>query len=203
MISGDSGEYEVLTKGVELSSKVDGMAVEIGLRRGLGTKTILDAVRKFCPTKRVISIDPYGSIPYVGREHIGEIRLDYTDDMKVDCMVDIWTDIQKNPVKIKYDFYPYTDNFFFQTFPNGVPKYDLEFTFDKLYSFAHIDGPHYVSHISESVNWFNERMNTGACIVIDDVTIDFIDIKPIQALFIQLGWKELHMGLKKGLWQKL
>lgn len=200
MIEGDSAEYEFLTEAVELSKDVEGMCCEIGLRRGMGTKTIIDAVRQYCPTKTVVAIDPYGSIPYIGREHMGECRLDYTNQMKSDCMADLWAYVRDNPVSFKY--FDMTDDYFFYLFDHGVPSYDLDYKNMPGYSMAHLDGPHTVSHISREVIWFNDRMESGACICVDDVTIDFVDIRPIQELFDTLGWEQLRLGLKKGLWKK-
>lgn len=200
MIEGDSGQYEYLTDAVELSKDVEGMCIEIGLRRGLGTKTIIDAVRQFCPNKTVIAVDPYGSIPYIGREHMGECRLDYDNQMKADCMADIWAYVRDNPV----NFCPFlmTDNVFFGTFEFGFEIYNIDIIKCNKYSMAHLDAVHTVAAVSSEIKWFNERMDSGATIVVDDVTIDFIDIKPIQELFNKLGWEEIKMGLKKGLWKK-
>lgn len=200
MIEGDSGEYEFLTEAVGLSADVEGMCIEIGLRRGMGTKTIIDAVRRYCPTKTVIAVDPYGSIPYVGREHIGEIRLDYDNNMKVDCMIDMWMYVRENPVNFRYECL--TDHEFFSKYTNGVYKYEEDPILEQLYSMAHLDGPHHYPAIYQEVVFFNERMNTGAVIVIDDITLDFINIEPVKQLFVSLGWEEVKLGLKKGIWQK-
>lgn len=200
MIEGDSAEYEFLTEAVELSRDVEGMCCEIGLRRGMGTKTIIDAVRHFCPTKTVVAIDPYGSIPYIGREHMGECRLDYTNQMKSDCMADLWAYVRDNPVSFRYE--EMRSEEYFSRFIDHVTIHDLEPKFQRLYSMAHLDGVHTVKAISREVIWFNDRMDSGACICVDDVTIDFVDIRPIQELFTRLGWEQVKMGLKKGLWRK-
>lgn len=115
-IEGDSGEYELLTEAVELSKDVEGICVEIGVRMGMGTKHIIDAICEHRPGSTVIGIDPYGSILYTGREPNGPCRLDYTNEMAKRCMAAM--------------------------------------------------------------------------------------IAPVQKLFEQLGWEQLKMGLKKGLWQK-
>lgn len=199
-ISGDSGEYEFLTEAVELSKDVEGIAIEIGVRRGLGTKTIIDAVRQFCPNKTVVGVDPYGSIPYVGREHIGEIRLDYDNLMKADCMISLWGYVRENPVNFRME--TLTDYAFCKKYSDGVPKYDIDETIETLYSFAHLDGPHNYKHVSTEILWFNDRMLSGATICVDDCTIDFIDIEPIKKLFTELGWVLIKMGVKKGVWRK-
>ena len=199
-LSGDSGEYEFLKEAVELSKDVEGMCVEIGVRRGLGTKTIIDAVRQFCPNKAVIAIDCYGSIPYTGREHVGKIRLDYDNTMKNDCMANLWAYVRDNPV----NFYPciMTDDVFFGCYNFGFELYDIDVIRCNKYSMVHLDAEHTVADVARQILWFNERMDSGAVICVDDVTIDFFDIKPIQKLFTELGWVEIKMGFKKGLWAK-
>jgi hypothetical protein len=60
----DSGDYYLLTKGVELSAHAEGLTCEIGLRTGGGTKHIMEALSKYRPGKVHIAIDPYGNILY-------------------------------------------------------------------------------------------------------------------------------------------
>jgi len=200
MILGDSAEYEYLSEAVALSKDVEGMCIEIGVRRGLGTKTIIDAVRQYCPHKTVVAVDPYGSIPYVGQEHIGEIRLDYDNPMKFDCMVDLWNYVRENPVNFRPECL--TDYEFFDKYHDGVPKYDIDIAIEKLYSMAHLDGPHNFEHVSTEIEWFNLRMNGGSVIVIDDVSPEYIDIKPVNELLDFLGWDLVKEGNKKNLYVK-
>lgn len=199
-ILGDSGEYEYLTEAVELSKDVDGVCCEIGLRMGLGTKTIIDAVRQFCPTKTVISIDPYGSILYQGREMNEPCRLDYTNDMKYRCLSALYAYLVDNPVD--YHYYDVEDTVFFERYAKGIEKYDLDKNVLNTYSMVHFDGPHHYEAIKHELLFFNDRMASGATIIVDDITIDFIDIKPVNELFIKLGWTILKQGAKKGLYQK-
>lgn len=199
-ITGDSVEYEFITEAVQLSFGVVGVCIEIGLRRGLGTKTIIDAVRAYCPEKTVIAIDPYGSILYHGREMNEPCRLDYTNQMKNECLAALYSYLVDNPCS--FQFYNWTDERYFLRMEHGVPVYELDETLVTNYSFAHLDGPHTVKHVSNEIKWFNHRMLAGATIVVDDVTPDFIDIEPIKELFTQLGWELVKMGAKKGLWRK-
>lgn len=199
-ISGDSGEYEFLTEAVQMSANVEGMCVEVGVRRGLGTKTIIDAIVQYRPGTTVISIDPYGSILYTGREHMGPCRLDYTNDMGKECMLALSEYVIYKPVFWK----PFlmTDTFFFKSFSDGIELYELETVLCNKYAMVHLDGVHTIAAVAEEIRWFNNRMDKGAVIVIDDITPDFIDIKPIQKLFTMLGWEEVKLGLKKGIWKK-
>lgn len=199
MILGDSDEYWFLTEAVELSKDVEGMCCEIGLRRGMGTKTIIDAAIEYRPGSTVLSIDPFGSIPYEHRE--GQIcRLDYTNDMYKEVLADMSAYvIGKN---VNWLMFKETDRRFFLNSPDGVELYDLEPELCNKYAMVHLDGPHGYDAVAKEILWFNDRMDKGATMVIDDVSPDFIDIKPIQGLFAVLGWDELKMGNKKGLWQK-
>lgn len=199
-ISGDSGEYELLTKGVELSKDVDGMCIEIGLRRGMGTKYIIDAVRQFCPNKQVISLDPFGSIPYVCREPDGPCRLDYDNTMKREATSAIHQYVEENPVN--FQFINLTDTQFFKRYSDGVPIYELDERIETKYSFVHLDGPHYVNGIIEEANFFRQRMAKGATLAIDDCTIDFFDIDAVEKII--LTWFDLVItGEKKRIYRRI
>ena len=199
-IFGDSGEYEFIKEAVELSKDVPGMCVEIGVRRGLGTKTIIDAVREYCPGKTVIAVDPYGSILYQPREHVEPCRLDYDNPMKNQTMAAMWSYIAEHPVNFRFECL--TDELFFEKYANGVPKYDIDASIEEWYSMVHLDGPHNYEAVSNEIIWFNRRMKSGAVIVIDDITPDFIKIEPINELLVSLGWEILKQGFKKGLYVK-
>ena len=66
MIEGDSIEYELITKEIEKLHLEDTvLTCEIGLRRGLGSKTIMDAViAKGVLQYRHLAVDPYGNLDY-------------------------------------------------------------------------------------------------------------------------------------------
>lgn len=198
-ISGDSGEYEFLTEAVNISKDVPGMCIEIGLRRGLGTKTIIDAVRQYCFDKTVVAVDPYGSILYQPREHVEPCRLDYTNQMKAETLAALWAYIAENPVDFK--FYNWTDEFYFNKMEDGEVVYDLEPDFKKYFSMIHLDGPHSVEAVNKEIDWFYERMLPGATLVIDDITPDFIPIEKVEQ---HMGgrFECIKKGLKKGIWKK-
>lgn len=200
-IEGDSGEYEYLTEGIALSSGVEGICMEIGTRRGLSLKYIIDAVRQYCPNKTVISVDPFGGIPYIGREHDGYTKLDYTNQMKHECMRDIYTYLCDNPCY--FQFYNMTDGMFFSHFFAGVPTYkNEEEDLEGAISFAFLDGPHHISGIENELIFIMPRMRSGSVIVYDDITPDFYDHDAIRTNWSD-GWEIVRSGLKKEIWQKL
>jgi hypothetical protein len=85
----DSGDYYLLTKGVELSAHAEGLTCEIGLRAGGGTKHIMEALSKYRPGKVHIAIDPYGKILYERKEK-DFFRLDYTNEMRDECLFNLY-----------------------------------------------------------------------------------------------------------------
>lgn len=199
-ILGDSGDYEFLTEAVELSKDVYGMCAEIGVRRGLGTKTIIDATIAHRPNTTVISIDPYGSILYTGREPDGPCRLDYTTDMGKECMVALSEYVLDKPVYWK----PFlmTDTFFFKSFPSGIELYELETILCNKYAMVHLDGPHTVAAVKAEIDFFFPRMDIGATIVFDDVTPDFYDHSQIED-YIADKFEIIRTGGKKQIVQKI
>lgn len=201
-ISGDSDEYWFLTEAVELSKDVQGNLCEIGLRRGMGTKTIIDAVRQYCPDKMVIAVDPYGNIPYMGREPVGYIHLDYTDQMRNECMAALWSYIAENPVK--FQFFNWTDTEFFKRMHDFIPVYEPTNTVvgEVQYSMVHLDGPHSVDDIKYELDFFIPKMNMGATIVFDDVTPDFYDHSQIEA-YIAKDFEIIKTGGKKQMVRKI
>lgn len=199
MIDGDSGEYEFLTEAVEMSKDIEGMCCEVGLRRGLGTVTIIEAVRQFCPSKRVISIDPYGSIPYVGREHVGKIRLDYDNQMRDETVSEIYQRLKG----VNWQFFNMTDEQFFTQMSDGVQWNELDTQYEIFYSMVHLDAEHYFDAIRNEVLFFGRRMTTGGIIVIDDFTEDFIKVQPVVDMMDSYGFVEVKRGLKKSIWRSL
>lgn len=205
MITGDSGEYELLAQGVELSKDVAGMLVEVGLRAGMGTKTMIDAAVIHRPGSTVLSIDPYGSILYKPRNHMPECRLDYTNEMGKQCVADLSAYVvDKN---IQWHFFKLTDIEFFLLFGAGIPHYDLEAKLVNKYSFVHLDGPHSVGAVCHEIDWFAERMDAGAILAIDDITEDFL---PLDEVELHMGINEENglfervvKGMKKALYKRL
>ena len=66
MIKGDSSEYHLITKHIgKLNIDRATLTCEIGLREGLGSKIIMDAVKKKqVPHYRHLAVHPYGNLEY-------------------------------------------------------------------------------------------------------------------------------------------
>ncbi len=165
-LPGDSQNYEVIAKAVEHSLKVDGMTCEIGLRRGGGTKVIVDTLAANNVKKVHIAIDPYGNIEY-RPDDTHQMRLDYTNDMRDEALPQI---IQYCRMKgINFQFFNMEDTEFFERFADGVPVYSYFKTKLTKYAMVHFDGPHDYPSISKEVQWFASRTPQGGTWVFDDI----------------------------------
>ena len=89
MIQGDSREYEFFDEAVKLLKNPIGVSVEIGVRRGMGSKCIIDAYRKYHPSIKLnhLGIDPYGNIIYRTTDKDLGGRLDYTNKIEARSVV--------------------------------------------------------------------------------------------------------------------
>jgi len=166
-LPGDSGDYELITKGIELSKDAEGLCMEIGLRRGGGTKYIIDGIAQYCPDKVACAIDPYGNIEYRSRE--GRVcRIDYTNQMRDEALPQIYTyALQK---RVHFVFINLEDGEFFLRYMSGIPIYREYKEVVNKYSFVHFDGPHTYDDVMAEIGFFLSRTSVGGCWVFDDVT---------------------------------
>lgn len=180
----DSLNYEVITAGVERAAPIAGMTCEIGLRRGGGSKYIIDALADQDQKKVHIAIDPYGNIEYADTDdHI--TRFDYTNEMRDDCLANIHLYCRQK--KVDFLFFCMEDTEFFKRFADGVPVYDQHKRLETAYSFVHFDGPHAVKELTHEIAFFNERTPQGAVFVFDDVAQ--YDHQQIHTYLKTLGWE--------------
>ena len=164
MIAGDSFEYEFITEEIKKLNLNDiVLTCEIGLRRGLGSKTIMDAViAKGVETYRHIAIDPYGNLNYQHYDDTPSSTADYTDYMKVETLFDL--------VKYKeFAFFEFPDTYFFQTMKGGYPlSIDGKIQMHDKYSVVHLDGPHTTLAVGEQITFFMRHMEDESILILDD-----------------------------------
>jgi len=196
-LPGDSGDYHLLTEGIRLSAHVYGMTCEIGLRRGGGTKHIIDAIAKYCPGKVHIAIDPYGNIEYEHKE--GQItRLDYTNEMRDECLANLYQYTREK--KVPFIFFNLEDSEFFKRYAEGVPVYNSVKEFISSYSFVHFDGPHAILPLCREIDFFEKRIYPGACWCFDDIR-GYYDHDQIENMLFRIGFKLIDKRDHKALYQ--
>ena len=170
IIKGDSTEYELITKHIcKLKLEPVVLTCEIGLREGLGSKIIMDAIRQLKPKcHKHIAVDPYNNYSYEHYDNEGSVVAGYTEEMKQKTVSYLY---QNYP---EFDFYHMTDEYYFKTMGEGhqiVLNHEL-FIFG-LYQAVHLDGPHTTKAVIDELSFFIPRMTHKGLIIIDD----YIDIQ--------------------------
>lgn len=194
MIEGDSLEYEVFEEAIKRLSNPVGASVEIGVRRGLGSKLIIDSFRKHFPDLKHnhLGIDPYGNIEYNPTEQHKNVRLDYTNDMKRDALLDFTRDYPE------FHLVCLEDTEFFNRFSDGYPIYDQYKIMLKQYDLVHFDGPHDVMSVFNEVNFFHQRRAKQSIFVFDD--IKSYDHDKVDHTLKSLGYNLIFSGKRKAVY---
>lgn len=192
----DSRDYDVLTEGVEKVRDVEGLTCEIGLRRGGGTKFILDAIKATNQGKVHIAIDPYGNIEFY--EGTISHRLDYTNAMRDEALSNLYLYTFQN--EMPFIFFNLEDTEFFTRFADGVPVYQETKHLLNSYAFVHFDGPHTVRHLKAEIDFFHARSPRGAVWVFDDVKL--YDHSQIHEYLRTLQWSLYRTTDKKWAYTK-
>ena len=194
----DSANYEVLSDAVERIKAVEGLTCEIGLRRGGGSKYIIDALKATQQTKTHIAIDPFGNIEYPEGDDDRIIRCDYTNTMRDDCLVNLYLYClqQQQP----FIFFNLEDTEFFARFADGVPVYQETKQLVNRYALVHFDGPHTVRHLKVEIDFFQSRSPEGAVWIFDDVKL--YNHADIHAYVRELGWSLFRTTDRKWAYSK-
>jgi hypothetical protein len=87
VIKGDSSEYHLITKHIgKLELDQVTLTCEIGLREGLGSKIIMDAILDSKPILyKHIAVDPYNNLSYEHYDNEGSVVAGYTEDETKNC----------------------------------------------------------------------------------------------------------------------
>ena len=194
MIEGDSLEYEVFDEAIRRLENPVGASVEIGVRRGFGSKCIMDAFRKYFPNLKHnhLGIDPYGNIEYNPMEDCKNVRLDYTNDMKRDALLDFAKDYPE------FHMVCLEDTEFFKRYADGYPVYDEYKIMLTQYDLVHFDGPHDLMSVFNEVNFFHSRKADQCIFVFDD--IKSYDHSKIDSTLKDFGYKLLFEGMRKAVY---
>jgi len=201
MIEGDSRDYNLLTKAAErvaqLETKQPLLTAEIGIRRGLGTKIILEYTRpKHSGLHFHIGIDPYGNLNYPHYDNSEASVADYDSKMKAEHIKDFAD-------KDNYQFLNMTDMKFFEKYFTGVVFYNKGAEYHlNTYHLVHFDGPHMTAAVVAETVFFAQRSVVGSVFVFDDwQKYDSQLIKNVAASFgfefITNGERKMIMERKK------
>lgn len=166
MLETDSPDisYDVMQKHILTLKGVSGLSCEIGLRRGGGTKRMLDAFLMNNDKRIHVAVDPYGNILYtdIGGTH----RTDYTNHMKNETLAELYKYASENNLYIL--FFNMEDSEYYFRFSDGVLIYESEKIKINKYACVHIDGQHEKNAVLVAAEFFNRRMSSGGIMFFDN-----------------------------------
>jgi len=195
----DSKNYEVLTDAAMNTVGVPGLTCEIGLRRGAGSKFIIDGLLQSGQMDKThIAIDMYGSYDYKHDDYTDIITSLYTNTMRDECLSNMH--LYASETKINFIFFNLEDSEFFARYADGVPVYTTKKNIINQYSLIHLDGAHTLDKIYEELNFFVPRMSIGGWIVFDDV--GNYPHEKVDALMLKAGFENTTKTERKWAYQK-
>ncbi len=167
LLPGDASpeSYKSLINYIPELKGVEGMSIEIGLRRGGGTLEIVEAFLENNDKRPHICVDPYGDIEYYGHGRI--MQYDYFNSMRNETIPNLYTYAESRNVNII--FFNLEDSEFYKRFDDGVPVYDEgKKTLISNYCLAHIDGQHDANSVDIATDFFIKHLSIGGVIVYDN-----------------------------------
>ena len=167
MIKGDSTEYYLITKEIgKLELDQVTLTCEIGLREGLGSKIIMDAILDSKPKLyKHVAVDPYNNLSYEHYDNEGSVVAGYTEEMKQKTVSYLY---QNYP---DFDFFHMTADYYFKTMGEGHQfVLNQQLVIFGLYQVVHLDGPHTTKAVIDELGFFIPRMASKGLIILDDYT---------------------------------
>ena len=192
-LEGDSDEYEIFDSSVKRLTNPIGSSFEIGVRRGMGSKMIIDAYRKYHPNLNDythIGLDPYGELPYnfsedrkFNKEH------DYTNLMKREMIINFSKKYKE------FNFVNLDTVEFFKRFQDGYPIYSKVKKIINKFELVHFDGLHDIENVTMEVDYFLNHLSNQTIFILDD--IDTFDFESIKNKLYKKNFKLIENGKRK------
>ena len=182
-ISGDSKDYDLLEKWSKDFDCQGYKTCEIGVRKGLGSKIIMDNVLN---NYIHVGVDPYANLKYQHYDNQSAVTSNYTDAMRDELLK---------------DFLPYSNQGKF-TLCNMT---DIDFMneskhHESKFAFVHFDGPHTTKDVLNESIWFATRCAPHTRYVFDDYPTYDMDL--IAKCLEYFGFKVLEIGINKYVMEK-
>jgi len=196
----DSLEYDILFEAAKSIKDVPGLTIELGVRRGGGSRFIIEGLLSNEDTYRThLCVDPYGNIDYPEGDDGRVIKCDYTNQMRNDCLRNMYAYVQYRPVNVL--FYVMEDVEFFKRFGDGVPVYNEHKHIINTYALVHFDGPHTRDILYPEIDFFQERSSIGSMWVFDDV--ELYDHDSVEKYVLERGWELVKKGKRKASYKRV
>ena len=198
-IEGDSKDYDLLASWSErvakhFKNKIM-LTAEIGMRKGLGTKLILNYIRpNYSGLHFHVSIDPYGDLVYEHYDKTQPSKMDYNEKM----FAEVKQDFASEP---RFNLLNMTDRVFMEKYYYGVEFYwDSKKYLLNEYALVHFDGPHKTTDVINEAVFFAERAAPGAVFIFDDWQT--YDCNIVREVLNRYGFEFCSNGSRKMIVQK-
>ncbi|MEC7168856.1 MAG: hypothetical protein VXV90_00315 [Pseudomonadota bacterium] len=192
-IEGDSLEYEIFESSIKRLTDPIGSSFEIGVRRGMGSKKIIDAYRKYHPHLNEhihIGLDPYGELPYnFSEDNKSNTNHDYTNLMKREMIINFSKKYKE------FHFVNLDTTEFFKRFKDGYPIYSKVKKIIEKFEIIHFDGLHDNENINLEIDYFLNHLCNQTIFILDD--IDTFDFESIKKKLNKYNFKLLERGKRK------
>lgn len=167
-IEGDAPleSYDLIKRYAKTIKGVEGLTCEIGVRMGLGSKSIIEGCLENDDKRTHLCIDPYGNIVTDNPIYGVPRRHDHTNERKFKCMMALGTFAFENKYNVL--FLPFEDSEFYNRFADGVPVYIEEKQVINKYALVHIDGAHNYNAVAVAAKFFIARMDVNSIIIFDN-----------------------------------
>jgi hypothetical protein len=182
-IEGDtlSPAYDLMKSYSKTLKEVKGLSCEIGVRSGMGSKSMMEGFVENNDRRPHICVDPFGDIIMLNdRFYNGAIRCGFDNGWKCNTAIALYDWCKTN--KVNLIFLPLEDVEFFQRFNDGIPIYETEKRIVNKYCYVHVDGPHTYNAAKNSCEFFLNKMDTGSIIAFDNC--DHYDQNKIENEFL-------------------
>jgi hypothetical protein len=190
---GDSDEYEIFDSSVKRLTNPIGSSFEIGVRRGMGSKMIIDAYRKYHPNLNDythIGLDPYGELPYnFSEDRKFNNEHDYTNLMKREMIINFSKKYKE------FNFVNLDTVEFFKRFQDGYPIYSKVKKIINKFELVHFDGLHDIENVNMEVDYFLNHLSNQTIFILDD--IDTFDFESIKNKLYKKNFKLIETGKRK------
>lgn len=204
---GDGQSYDLLRRGVDyaiLNTPKDWLIMEIGVRLGGATRELFFSMEDHGRDRVMVSIDPYGGIPYSVNDTLkGEngILNDYTDDHYKNALPKFheWARVKN----LNFLFFKLGDDEFFNRFSDGVPIYkDRKKYLANTYALVHFDGPHDTDSVMMETKFFLDgRCGKNSVFVYDDIQGHY-EHSRVENLLYENGFSLMEKSQRKASYKK-
>jgi|TARA_R100001082_G_C4361864_1_gene159784 hypothetical protein len=201
-IEGDSREYDILASWAEKTAKDFSkkkeeimLTAEIGVRKGLATKLIMNYIRpNYSGLHFHVGIDPYGDMIYRHYDKSKPTKMDYDEKM----FAEVKKDFAEEP---RFNLLNMPDDIFFEKYYYGVEFfYESKQYVLNRYALVHFDGPHKTTDVLTETIFFARRAAPGAVFIYDDWKT--YNITVIKDAAKEFGFEFMSNGERKTILQK-